>query len=240
MLKTQTKNILKVIVVLLLLLLVICAISFLKNILTRHLINGICSLLAIFITYKWLDLNENIQLFKFNILKTILIAVSINALGLSVFFFNNEKYEFKFQPITFTIHIIEAVILAAFIEEFWFRRILIGEIFKNSKNQNFLNFAVAIFFSINHVRYFWPNLMYHSIANVFIFSLLISKAYFKTRNLTTVIIIHSLGNLMSFFSSYVFQFTQTLNIATKITLAILTAILFGGIYFKVLKSYSKH
>lgn len=217
-------------IVLLSLFLVLSSLFYLKPSFTiSYIFTKLFSFIAMFMAYRWLGLKEKQTIKKVKIFKILLLAITVNIISLSVFLLDAKIYTFNFQLTFFLFHIANTVISTAIIEEFWYRRILLGEILKRSKNQTLAIFVVSVIFTGAHLAYVLPIIKFYALLHVFIFSLLVSYIYIKTRNLWLVIIVHGVGNLMSYFTPLLFKTVQPLSFSLKAFIFLNVVLFFGYI-----------
>lgn len=173
MIKIEIKKLLKAATVLLLLLLVLIPLYLINPRFTvLYSFTKLFSLIAIVVVYKWLELNNKKYVQKLKPLGTILFAISINFISLSIFMFDVKKnYVFNFQLSDFVFGFIESVIFAAVIEEFLYRRVLLGELLKVSKSKLLSIIIVSFIFTAAHLLYILPVLKLYALIHVFVFSL---------------------------------------------------------------------
>lgn len=108
------------------------------------------------------------------------------------------------------IHAISSVVIGPIIEEYFFRKQVLGQLLK--KYSPFVAiFASSVFFAIGHLRL-------DDLGSLLIWGMFYGIVYYKTKSVETSILLHSFSNLSNFFYKYEFQTINETKLLTYITM----------------------
>lgn len=208
--------------------------------LTRNILfTGILNLVSLVVIHKLLRINYHQPEYKkVSIVYTLIFSVLIFTIPRYLLIFDTYGFKPDFDKAVFGLFIIKTVIFAPVFEEILFRKILLKELFlRNKINIYWAVLLVAIIFTGIHLQYIIPVFRSSVLLTTFVFSILISILYLKTKNILLVIFVHGLNNLFSFFGSYLFQVLSAYTLTGKIALAFLFVLLVP-LFFMVCNSVS--
>lgn len=99
--------------------------------------------------------------------------------------------------LTMAIHAISSVVIAPIIEEYFFRKQILGQLLKRYSPFIAIVFS-TLFFAAGHLRL-------HDLGSLIIWGLFYGIIYYKTKSIETSILLHSFSNLSNFFYKYEFH-----------------------------------
>lgn len=108
------------------------------------------------------------------------------------------------------IHAISSVVIAPIVEEYFFRKQILGQLLK--KYSPFVAIiASSVFFAIGHLRL-------HELGSLLISGIFYGIVYYTTKSVVTSILLHSYHNLSNFFYKYEYQTINETKLLIYITM----------------------
>ncbi len=174
---------------------------------------------------KWNVKFPGLKIFLLMALLSITLAVLISPLNNAMHFFNNilsgklKFLVFRVSEINLNmaIRIIALIVIAPIIEEFFFRKQLLGQLLQKNSPKTAILISSA-FFAVGHFRI-------HELGSLFIWGLFFGIVFYKTKLVETSILLHSFSNLtIILFKSEFHAVTET-NLLEYITIMVASFII---------------